>query len=116
MDSEKIGNNGYQNNNIKANNSDTKQTKNYNLFEKIKIFFHDFPKLLSMSLLNKKAEINEDNVHQQINEDEKIFLDTNKYSESCSTETEIGGIQMSKIKTDNDMYFQKQCTKALELR
>lgn len=69
-----------------------------------------------MSLLNKKSEINEDNVHQQINEDEKIFLDTNKYSESCSTETEIGGIQMSKIKTDNDMYFQKQCTKALELR
>jgi hypothetical protein len=57
-----------------------------------------------MSLLNKKAEINEDNVHQQINEDKKDFLGTNKYSESCSTETEIGGIQMSKIKTDNGIY------------
>ena len=116
MDSKEIGNNGYQNNNIKANNSDTKQVKIYSLFEKIKIFFHDFPKLLSMSLLNKKAEINGDNVCQETNEDEEIFLDTNKYSEICPTEMEIGGIQISEIKTDNGMYFQKQCTKALELR
>ena len=107
MDSKEIGNNGYQNNNIEANNSDTKQIKNYNFFEKIKIFFHDFPKLLSMSLLNKKAEIDGDNIYQETNEDEKDFLDTNKYSESSLTEMEIDGIQMSKIKTDNGIFVIK---------
>ena len=104
MGSEKIGNNGYQNNNIKANNSDTKQIKNYNFFEKIKIFFHDFPKLLSMSLLNKKAEIDGDNIYQETNEDEKDFLDTNKYSEDDPKTMNINGIQMSKIKTDNGIF------------
>ena len=100
MDSKEIGNNGYQNNNIKANNSDTKQAKNYSLFEKIKIFFHDFSKSLS----NKKAEINGDNVHQETNEDEKDFLDTSKYNESDPKTMNINGIQMSKIKTDNGIY------------
>lgn len=105
MDSKGIGNDGDKNNNIEANNSGTTQIKNCSLFEKMKIFFHDFPKLLSMSLLNKKAEINEDSVHQQINEDEKDFLDTNKYNESGPTEMKIDGIRMSKIKTNNGIYI-----------
>ena len=57
-----------------------------------------------MSLLNKKAEIDGDNIYQETNEDEKDFLDTNKYSESRLTEMEIGGIQISEIKTDNGIY------------
>lgn len=118
MDSEKIENNGYQNNDTKIDSSDTKQVKDYGLLEGIKNFFRNlhFPKIFSKSILSKKAEINGDNVCQETNEDEEIFLDTNKYSEICPTEMEIGGIQISEIKTDNGMYFQKQCTKALELR
>ena len=106
MDSKEIGNNGYQNNGTKIDSSDTKQVKDYGLLEGIKNFFRNlhFPKIFSKSILSRKAEINEDNVHQQINEDKKDFLDTNKYSEICPTEMEIGGIQMSKIKTDNGIF------------
>ena len=53
------------------------------------LFIENLPKLLSISFLNNKAEIKEDNVHQQINENKKDFLDTNKYNESGANEMKI---------------------------